>query len=239
MVISAWVSRCAAVTVAIVAAASLVACGSSDTPSAASSSAAKPTGANSSGAAPSAPPPAAAPEGADVNRTFGLIDSVSGGTVMVTGPKGPATVDVTPSTRVTQLTAGRLTDIIAGECLAVHPTRDSGGSSSVTAAAVVVTQVGSGPCEQPDPHGRRVGGTVASVSASSIVLTGPNDSQITVTVTPDTRYAERSATDTTAITAGQCLIARGTRGADGNLAATAVELRPSDNGKCGAGHQGG
>jgi Domain of unknown function (DUF5666) len=237
MVISAWVSRCAAVTVAIVAAASLVACGSSGTPSAASSSAAaKPAGTGSSGASPSA---AAAPEGADVNRTFGLIDSVSGGTVTVTGPKGRATVDVTPSTRVTQLTAGRLTDVIAGECLAVHPTRDSGGSSSVTAAAVVVTQVGSGPCEQPDPRGRRVGGTVASVGASSIVLTGPNDSQITVTVTPDTRYAERSATDTTAITAGQCLLARGSRDANGNLAATAVELRPADNGKCGGRHQGG
>jgi len=158
--------------------------------------------------------------------------------VTVTGPKGPATVDVTPSTRVTQLAVGRLTDIIAGECLAVHTAKGSGESSSVTAAAVVVTQVGSGPCEQPDPHGRRVGGTVASVSGSSIVLTGPNDSQITVTVTPDTRYAERSATDTAAITVGQCMMARGTRDANGNLAATAVELRPADNGKCG-GHQGG
>ena len=42
---------------------------------------------------------------------------------MVTGPKGPATVDVTPSTQVTQFTAAQLTDIVAGECVAVHPTR--------------------------------------------------------------------------------------------------------------------
>ena len=230
MVNSFRVSRCAAVTVAVFAAASLAACGSSHTPSA-SSSTARPAAGSPSSSSPSSPAPAAAAAGRD--RTFGLVDSVSGGTVTVTGPKGLATVDVTPATRVTQLGPGRLTDVIAGECLAVRPTRGGGGTSSVTAAAVIVTQVGSGPCAQADPRGHGVGGTVASVNGSSIVLNGANDSPITVTVTPATRYAERSATDMAAITAGQCLMARGTTDASGHLTATAVHLRPADNGQCG------
>jgi hypothetical protein len=240
MVISSRVSRCAAATIAVFAAASLAACGSSSTPSASSSSAAKPT-AGSSSSAPSSSPtaPASAPAAAGKDRAFGLVDSVSGGTVMVTGPKGPATVDVTPSTRVTQLSAAQLTDVVAGECVAVHPTKGSGGQSPVTAAAVLVTQAGNGRCGQAGPRGHGVGGTVASVNGSSIVLTAADNSQVTVTVTSGTRYAKRSTADTSAIAAGQCLMARGTKDGSGNLAATAVNLRPADNGQCGGGRRHG
>jgi Domain of unknown function (DUF5666) len=238
MVISSRVSRCAAVTVAVCAAASLAACGSSSTPSASSSSTAAPAATSSSAASnssPTAPAPAAAAAGKD--RTFGLVASVSGGTVMVTGPKGPATVDVTPSTHVTQLTAAQFSDVVAGECVAVHPTRGKGTASSVTAAAVLVTQAGNGRCGRAGARG--VGGTVASVNGSSMVLTAADNSQITVTVTPGTRYAKRSTADTSAIAAGQCLMARGTKDGSGNLAATAVNLRPADNGQCGGGRRHG
>jgi Domain of unknown function (DUF5666) len=234
MVISSRVSRCAAATIAVLAAASLAACGSSGTPSASSSSTARPTASSSAGASTSSPTaPTPAPAGKD--RAFGLVDSVSGGTVMVTGPKGPATVDVAPSTRVTQLTAAHLADVIAGECVAVHPTKGSGGQSPVTAAAVLVTQAGDGRCGQAGPRGHGVGGTVASVNGSSIVLTAADNSQVTVTVTSRTRYAKRSTADTSAIAAGQCLMARGTKDGSGNLAATAVNLRPAANGQCGGG----
>jgi hypothetical protein len=63
--------------------------------------------------------------------------------------------------------------------------------------------------------------------------------QVTVTVTSGTRYAKRSTADTSAIAAGQCLMARGAKDGSGNLAATAVNLRPADNGKCGGGRRHG
>jgi hypothetical protein len=170
---------------------------------------------------------------------FGLVGSVSGGTVTLTGPNGPATVDVTPSTRVIEVVPGQLTDVTAGECVMVRHTKDSSAPSSVTAAAVLIGQAGNGRCGGHGP-GRGVTGTVASVNGSSIVLTATDNSQTTVTVTSNTRYAKISKGDTSAIAAGQCLGARGIKDGSGNLQATAINLRPAQNGQCGGGrHQGG
>jgi hypothetical protein len=134
---------------------------------------------------------------------------------------------------------GQLTDVTAGECVMVRPTKDSSAPPTVTAAAVLVGQAGNGRCGGRG-HGRGVTGTVASVNGSSIVLTATDNSQTTVTVTSNTRYAKRSRGDTSAIAAGQCLAARGTKDGSGNLQATAVNIRPAENGQCGGHrHQGG
>jgi len=159
--------------------------------------------------------------------------------VTVAGSKGPATVDVTPSTFVTELAPVQLTDLTAGECVVVRPTKDSSGSPTVTAAAVLVGPAGEGQC---GGHGQRRGVTaiVASVNDSSIVVTAADNSQSTVNVTSNTRYAKVSKVDSSAIAAGQCIAARGTKDESGNLQATAVNLRPAQNGQCGGGrHQGG
>ena len=170
----------------------------------------------------------------------GLVGSVSGGTVTLTGPDGPATVDVTPSTKVTQLTAGQLTDVTAGECLMVHTTKDNGGPPAVTAAGVLFGAPDNGKCGSPgNGPGRGLGGTVASVNGNSIVLTTGDNSQTTVTVTPDTRYAKRVSVDVSVIAAGQCLAARGAKDNSGAVQATSVSVRPADNGQCGGGHRGG
>lgn len=246
MVISSHVSRCAAVALTGFTALSLAACGSSSTPSPSSSSSTAST--SSSQSSPSSTsasptPGAAGPGGKDAgkDKAFGLIGSVSGGTVTLTGPHGPATVDVTPSTHVTQLVPGQLTDVTAGECVMVRPTKDSGGPPTVTAAAVLVRAAGNGECGHPGGgHGRGVVGAVASVNGSSIVLTTADNAQTTVTVTPTTRYGKLNPADTSAIATGQCLAARGTKDGSGNLQATTVNLRPAHNGQCGGGrHQGG
>jgi hypothetical protein len=246
MVISSHVSRCAAVALTGFTALSLAACGSSSTPSPSSSgSTASTSSSPSSPASTSASPTpeAAGPGGKDAGRdkAFGLIGSVSGGTVTLTGPHGPATVDVNPSTHVTQLVSGQLTDVTAGECVMVRPTKDSGGPPTVTAAAVLVRAAGNGECGHPGGgHGRGVVGAVGSVNGSSIVLTTADNAQTTVTVTPTTRYGKLNPADTSAITTGQCLAARGTKDGSGNLQATAVNLRPANNGQCGGGrHKGG
>jgi hypothetical protein len=243
MVISPHVSRCAAVALAGFTALSLAACGSSSTPSTSSSSGSTSTTTTSSSASASPTPGAAGKGGKDgkdgKDNVFGLVGSVSGGTVTLTGPNGPATVDVTPSTRVIELVPGQLTDVTAGECVMVRPAKDSSAPPSVTAAAVLIGQAGNGQC---GGHGHRRGvtGTVASVNGSSIVLTATDNSQTTVTVTSNTRYAKLSKGDTSAIAAGQCLGARGTKDGSGNLQATAVNLRPAENGQCGGRrHQGG
>jgi Domain of unknown function (DUF5666) len=233
MVISVQVSRCAAAALAGFTALSLAGCGSSSPPSTSSSSKQAPT--SSSTTASANPTPGAAGQGRD--KAFGLVGSVSGGTVTLTGPNGPATVGVSPSTRVIEFASGQLTDVTAGQCIMVRPTKDSSGPSAVTAAAVLVGQAGNGQCGGGHGRWRGVTGTVASVNGNSIVVTAADNGQTTVTATSNTRYVTRTKADTSAIAAGKCLAARGTRDDSGTLQATAVDLRPSQNGQCGK--QGG
>jgi hypothetical protein len=164
---------------------------------------------------------------------------VSGTTITLTGANGPATVDVTPSTRVRELTSAALTDLTAGQCVAIRPTKDSAGSASVTAAAVLFGPADNGQCAPP---GRRQGhgviGTVASVGGNAITVTTSDNSPATVTVTADTRYAKRTMADPSAIVAGLCLMAQGTKAGDGSLQATSVNVRPSNSGQCGPRRQG-
>jgi Domain of unknown function (DUF5666) len=226
LVMSARVSRCASVAVAGLAALSLAGCGSSNPPSTSASS--------TKLAAPSASPAPGAAGNLGKDKAFGLIGSVTGGTVTLAGSNGPVTVDVGPSTRVVEVTPGQLTDVITGECAVVLPTKDSTRPPTVTAAAMVVGPAANGQC-----GGRGIAGTIASVSDNLIVLTAANNSQTAVTVTPDTRFAKRSRPDTSAIAVGKCLAARGTKDGSGTLQATAVYLQPSNNGQCGHRRQGG
>lgn len=224
---------------------SVAACGSSNTSSPSSSSTGKPAAASSS---PSSASPGATPGAAGgKDQVRGIVGTVSGGTVTVTEQSGSATVNVSPSTKVTQLTQGQLTDITAGECLMVNPTKDSGQPPTVTAAGVLFGAPDNGQCGHPGGNapgnapsnapGNRLGGTVASVNGNSIVLTTADNTQTTVTVTPDTRYAKRVAADGSAIAAGQCLAARGQKDNSGVLQATYVSVRPANNGQCGGGHK--
>jgi hypothetical protein len=221
--------RYGVVTLAGFAALSLAACGSSNTPSAGSTG-----GSSSPSSAAPAPAGPGGPGGKD--RLSGLVNSVSGGTVSITGKDGPGTVNVTPSTRVTQLGPGQLTDVTAGECVAVRPVKGNDNGSAVTAANVLVGQPGNAQCGQKGgkrEHG--INGTVASVNGGTIMVTDADNAQITVTVTPDTRYTKSSAADAKVIAAGMCLGARGTKDGTGALQATFAMVRPAVNGACGGG----
>lgn len=232
MVITSRASRYAVVSLAGFAALSLAACGSSSTPSASSSA----TSASPSAAASPAPSGHNGKGDHGKDRVYGLVSAVSGGTVNVTGRQGPATVDITGSTRIAQLSAAQLTDITPGECIQVHPTKDSGGAPSVTAAAVLVGQPAGNQCGPKggnQHHG--VAGTVTSVNGNSIVVTEADNSTATVTVTANTRYEKRSNADASAVIPGVCLAARGTKDSNGVLQATGATVRPATNGNCGGG----
>lgn len=219
--------RCGVVALAGFAALSLAACGSSSTPSAGSTTAA-------SSSPSSAAPAPGGPGGKD--RLSGLVNSVSGGTVSITGKDGPGTVDITSSTRITQLSPGQLTDVTAGECVAVRPVKGNNSGSAVTAANILVGRPGNAQCgEKGGKREHGINGTVAAVNGNTIQVTDADNAQITVTVTPETRYTKTAGADAKAIAAGMCLGARGTKDGNGALQATFAMVRPAVNGACGGG----
>ncbi|HUO40602.1 MAG TPA: DUF5666 domain-containing protein [Mycobacterium sp.] len=212
-----------------IAALSLAACGTSSTGSPGPST----TGTPSTSTSPSAPNTPGA-QGRD--RVAGLIASVSGATVQVTQPSGTAAVAFSPSTTVSQLTPAQFTDVTPGSCVAVHP--GTGGTPSggtLTARSVLITAPVNGQCRPT--HGRgAVSGSVSSVSGNTIVAattdSSGNNSQSTIQVDNSTTYAKLGPANAQAISVGQCIAARGTTDSSGTLQATAINLRPANNGTC-------
>lgn len=96
-----------------------------------------------------------------------------------------------------------------------------------------------GPPDGPAPFGGpNVHGAVASVNGSVIVVantdpSGASEIQTDVLTTADTKYDKRQPTEATAITAGKCADAHGTKNADGVLQATTIDLGPAIDGQCG------
>src|SRR5271155_2925102 len=121
----ARLTRLAILTLTGATALSVAACGASNNSKPATS--ASPT---NSAVAPSSP--SASPNGK--SWVSGMIASVSGDAIQVTEQTGAATVDFTPSTKITQVTPAQLTDVSAGSCVAVLPTRDSADTDGTITA---------------------------------------------------------------------------------------------------------
>jgi hypothetical protein len=232
-VTSARLTRLAILTLTGATALSAAACGASNTTK--PSTAASPTS-----SAPTSSP-SASPNGKAL--VSGMITSVSGDAIQVSAQTGNATVEFTPSTKITEVTPAQLTDVTAGSCVAVHPTRDSADSGgTITAQFVRVSPAVDGKCQQPKhPPGataqrRLVSGTVASVAGNTITVNGAdasgNSAPATVTVTDTTKYTKQAATDAQALAQGKCVAARGTKDQSGTLQATAISVRQADNGTC-------
>lgn len=169
-----------------------------------------------------------------------MVASVSGNTVQVTEAAGTATVELSPSAKVTENSKAQLNDVAAGNCVRVVPTPESASApgGAVTAKAVQLTlPLGNGKCWEPKPvEGKPMNGTVASVEGNSInvALTDANGNpaQTVVTVTDATGYRKDTAATSQAITQDKCIVARGTKDDGGKLQATAVTLTPANKGKC-------
>lgn len=237
-------ARFALLAVAGVTAASVVACGSSNTSSPGSSSPA------ASPATTSTSSPATGQA-----RVRGLIASVSGNTAAVTEEKGNVAVAFTTSTKVTEVTAAALSDVTAGSCVSVRPAhQESQPGQPLTAASVRVSPAVDGKCppgnapggsttSPPGPAAKHppVRGTVASVAGNTITVTSTDangaSAQTPVTVTGQTRYSKQAGADTQAIAQGKCMTAQGIQDGSGTLQATTIGLRPAHDGKCGGGHK--
>ena len=167
----------------------------------------------------------------------GLIASVSGNAVQVTEATGTATVDVSPSTRVTESTPAQLSDIAAGNCVTVGDKPAPAPGGPVTAVSVHLSPPGGdGKCPQPKTGPRKVIGTVASVAGNTINVTvtdaNGNPAQTAVTVTDTTHYSKGASVTSQAIAQGKCITAHGTKDGGGTLQATVVALGPAHDGKC-------
>jgi Domain of unknown function (DUF5666) len=220
-VTSACLTRLAILTLTGATALSVAACGASNTTK--PSTAASPT----SSAATSSP--SASPNGKAL--VSGMITSVSGDAIQVGAQTGNATVDFTPSTKITEVTPAALTDITPGGCVAVHPTRDSADSGgTITAQFVRVSPAVDGKCPEPKHHAG-VTGTVASVAGNTITVNG-SSAPSTVTVTDTTKYTKQAPTDAQALAQGKCIAARGTKDNSGALQATTISVQQPNNGSC-------
>jgi hypothetical protein len=229
-------SRVALLAVTGATALSLAACGSSNET--------KPAPATSTGSAPTSSTPSASGKGTDWVK--GLIDSVSGSTIQVSAKSGPTSVDFTPSTAVSELTPGQLTDVIAGSCVSVFPDHHGGSpeGGAIVARSVRVSAAVDGKCPAPahpagegsHHHQGPPRGQVASVAGNTITLNSTdaqgNPSQTSVSVTDTTKYTKQTTTDAHAIAQGKCIAAHGTRDSGGALQATTISVQQADNGSC-------
>jgi len=216
---------------------SVAACGASHTTSN--------TGQPSTAAGPTSSAATSSPSASANGKAWvnGMITSVSGDAIQVTQQSGNAAVDFSPSTKISEVTPAQLTDVTAGSCVAVHPTRDSADSGgAITAQFVRVSPAVDGKCQEPKhPAGanakhRAVSGTVASVAGNTMTINATdadgNSSQSNVTVTDTTKYTKQTATDAQALGQGKCIAARGTKDDSGTLQATAISVQQADNGTC-------
>ena len=228
----------AALAIVGVTALSAVACGSSNNSSPSGTSTASKT--TSSAAASSVPPSKVNGE----DEVIGSIDSVSGTTITVSGPKGTSSVSFTPSTKVMELTPAKLTDIKAGQCVTIRPASGAEGGT-VTADAVVVGASSSGQCQKtggadnaglPSSPLGGFRGTVDSVSEKTVVLAtvaaDGSATKTTVQVNDTTLIADRHKVTGDAIVEGKCIIAGGTNDTGGVLQALTINLPLVVDGKC-------
>ncbi|AYE95553.1 hypothetical protein C0J29_12890 [Mycobacterium paragordonae] len=160
----------------------------------------------------------------------GLIASVAGNAVQVTQQSGTATVDFSGSTKISEVSAGALTDVAVGSCVTAR-SKDEGQP----AASVRVSQEVDGKCpqgKQPTTPGRHapIQGTVASVNGETITVNTAGAPQ-TVTVTDKTKYTKEAPATSEEIAQGKCITARGSENG-GALQATSISVRQAADGKC-------
>jgi hypothetical protein len=169
---------------------------------------------------------------------------VSGNTVAVNQRDGgSATVDLTPSTTVAQISPAQLTDLTAGSCATVRPARDNGsGGAQMTARRVMIGTSADGKCAAPpNARGSAVRGTVASVNGNTVVLNVSGDNGSTsptnVAVDSNTTYTKRASATPAAIAQGECLAAAGSKDSSGALQATNITVAQANNGECRGGRR--
>ena len=147
----------------------------------------------------------------------GTVTAVASGTVTITQFDGSSkTLTLTGATTYSEAGATvTKSAMVVGDRISAQGTVDSAGG--FTASAVTISPAS-------------VLGTVASKTATTIVVTIAAGKTVTVDVSSATKYAVRgvSAPTLSNVVVGDRIAAQGTLNADGSLAATIVQAAPND-----------
>lgn len=170
----------------------------------------------------------------DSSRILGAISTVSGDRFSVTTANGTTEVTVGDTTKISEAVPAQLRDVVVGSCLTVAPAAESDGV--ITARWVLISAALDGKCPPRQNSGAKAGrhgvrGVVTSVSGATVTLAG-DTAPTTVAITAQTDLHKRTTAGTNAIAAGKCVAGSGSRGADGDLDATALTLWDSAAGDC-------
>jgi hypothetical protein len=162
----------------------------------------------------------------------GMVRSVSGNTIQLTQrDRTAATVDLTPTTVVTEVSSAALSDVTPGSCVDVKSGPESiPPSGAVTAQSVEISPAEDGKCPPPEPAASPgVNGTVSSVTGNTFAVTSTDPTgkttRVNVTVTDTTTYVKHTVTNTQAIQQGKCMAAQVTN-SGGVLQAATIDLEP-------------
>lgn len=185
---------------------------------------------------------AAASASGTKSEVRGLITSVSGDTVEVAESAGTATVKVGSSTRIIEDSGAELSEIVAGSCVRVAYTTQSGAAPGTADGLRLTTPAGDGKCAQPKTTAvnvpkERLNGTVLSVQGNvlNVAFTDAagNPAETQVTVYDKTVYRKDTVVPAQAIENNKCIIAQVTKGDGGPPQAKTVSLSATNKeGKC-------
>jgi hypothetical protein len=151
-----------------------------------------------------------------VPTVSGTVSAVSAGSVTITQAGGASkTLTLTGATTYTQAGATvSQSALVVGVRISAQGSVDSAGNFTATAVTIVPAVVQ---------------GTVASKTATTIVVTTTAGKTVTVNVSSSTKYSVRGVSSPTLadVAVGYRIAVQGTLNADGSLNATIVEAAPS------------
>ncbi len=163
-----------------------------------------------------------------VPTAAGTVTSVGGTSVTITQFDGSSkTLTLTGSTTYTEAgTTASKSALATGVQISAVGTVNSSGNFTATAVTIAPSSVQ---------------GTVASKTATTIVVTTTAGKTVTVDVSSTTKYSVRGVTSPTLadVAVGDRIAAQGTQNADGSLNATRVQAAPNDQPGFGGGGFGG
>lgn len=172
------------------------------------------------------------------DKVIGPVTVTSGNGFEVAAAGGIAKVAYSDDTRAAEAIPAQLAEITPGSCIKAGPGTDT---DAVTAKWVMIGTPVNGQCGHPPAdgtpapapaHRHGVRGTVDSVNGDTINVTRRDGSHATVTVNNDTNYRRRVPSNPHAVTPGRCVVAHGTKDAEGVLQATRVMFWTSPDGQC-------
>jgi hypothetical protein len=169
----------------------------------------------------------------------GTLKAVNGTTLTITKAEGgTATVTTSASTAVRKTVAGTVSDIKAGQIVAVHGT--SSGQNAISADQVALLPAAVAPKLSAGPFPGRFGtkaaeagfalGTVAKSANGTFTVNMPGGTSVAVTTTSSTKVVKTVDSSVKDLVVGQPIVAIGTVNSDGSVSATEVDQSSADLG---------